>query len=315
MRFLKEIEMITSGIQASFRRSLFKPSRSKRGLLLMPGGAKGAYQAGALLRLAEAGIVFDCVIGSSIGALNGAYYVQGDGSTEHMKRLCSLWLETSSKFYTAVSIGALTKLVEYLGKGLSSITSFIENILTGRDSLFGSFPVAALVDSVIDYHRVVVSEKELFIGVMEEWGPIFDTLLAPFREAIFVSSAGLRPEELRKLLLASAAIPFVFSSHEVFGRKCRDGGWARFDLTPIVISKRIKSLFSIELSRERLAPVVISAPYSVELVRITPSLPIDDGGFFSTFDFSSDNILKLIELGYKDAGEVLSGKFSVSKIT
>jgi hypothetical protein len=44
----------------------------KRGLVLEGGGAKGAYQFGCLLALAEHGIQVDAIAGTSVGALNGA---------------------------------------------------------------------------------------------------------------------------------------------------------------------------------------------------------------------------------------------------
>src|SRR5690625_7269705 len=50
------------------------------GLCLASGGARGAYQAGALVALAERGERYDRIIGTSIGALNGAFYAQSVGS-------------------------------------------------------------------------------------------------------------------------------------------------------------------------------------------------------------------------------------------
>ncbi len=44
----------------------------KTALVLEGGGAKGAYQFGALLALHHAGVTFDVMAGSSVGALNGA---------------------------------------------------------------------------------------------------------------------------------------------------------------------------------------------------------------------------------------------------
>ena len=63
----------------------------QRGLALASGGARGAYQAGSLLLLAEQKIQFNTVAGTSIGALNGAFYVQGDRSVGHAEKLCDLW--------------------------------------------------------------------------------------------------------------------------------------------------------------------------------------------------------------------------------
>jgi len=60
-------------------------------LALAAGGARGVYQAGAMLFLAEQGIRFNAVAGTSVGALNGAFYAQGDGSVAHIERLRELW--------------------------------------------------------------------------------------------------------------------------------------------------------------------------------------------------------------------------------
>ncbi len=58
----------------------------KYGLVLEGGGAKGAYQIGSLKALKECGYKFDCVIGTSIGAINAAFIAQGDD-----KKLEELW--------------------------------------------------------------------------------------------------------------------------------------------------------------------------------------------------------------------------------
>jgi predicted acylesterase/phospholipase RssA len=49
----------------------------RRGLVLEGGGAKGAWQFGVLKELAERGLVFDAVSGTSVGALNGAIWSAG----------------------------------------------------------------------------------------------------------------------------------------------------------------------------------------------------------------------------------------------
>ena len=49
----------------------------KYGLALEGGGAKGAYQIGVVKALIDNGYEFDCIVGTSIGALNAAMIVQG----------------------------------------------------------------------------------------------------------------------------------------------------------------------------------------------------------------------------------------------
>ena len=59
---------------------------SQTALVLGGGGAKGAYQIGAIAALEEAGITAGHVIGVSIGAINAAMYAQRD-----MERAAQLW--------------------------------------------------------------------------------------------------------------------------------------------------------------------------------------------------------------------------------
>jgi NTE family protein len=47
------------------------------GLVLEGGGAKGAYQVGAVKALVEMGYEFSAIAGTSIGAINGAFIVSG----------------------------------------------------------------------------------------------------------------------------------------------------------------------------------------------------------------------------------------------
>ena len=57
-------------------------SRTKLGLALGAGGAKGYAHVGALYALEEAGYMVDCVSGSSIGAIVGAYLALGMGAAD-----------------------------------------------------------------------------------------------------------------------------------------------------------------------------------------------------------------------------------------
>lgn len=60
-----------------------------KGLVLEGGGARGAYQAGAILAFNKKGIKFDAAVGTSIGAVNAAFYV-----AKNIKGMRSLWLRT-----------------------------------------------------------------------------------------------------------------------------------------------------------------------------------------------------------------------------
>ena len=104
------------------------------GLVLEGGGARGAYQIGAWRALAETGVKFSAVAGTSVGALNGALICMGDiDKAEH------LWREVSysqvmdvddvlmSQIFmgTAEPIEAMKEMMRLLKDGGSDILSLI----------------------------------------------------------------------------------------------------------------------------------------------------------------------------------------------
>jgi NTE family protein len=65
-------------------------SGAKTAFVFAGGGSFGAIQVGMLQSLAAHGISADMVVGSSVGALNGAFYA-GDPTLEGVKRLATIW--------------------------------------------------------------------------------------------------------------------------------------------------------------------------------------------------------------------------------
>jgi NTE family protein len=62
----------------------------KTAFVFAGGGSFGAIQVGMLQSLAAHGIAADMVVGSSVGALNGAFYA-GDPTVRGMERLAEIW--------------------------------------------------------------------------------------------------------------------------------------------------------------------------------------------------------------------------------
>ncbi|HTU70289.1 MAG TPA: patatin-like phospholipase family protein [Candidatus Baltobacteraceae bacterium] len=69
-----------------------------RALVLTGGGALGAYEAGVICGLAETGQHFDLVCGTSIGAINAAFYAQG-----LIEELEGLWKTIAGKNIVTLS--------------------------------------------------------------------------------------------------------------------------------------------------------------------------------------------------------------------
>ncbi|MEG0378282.1 MAG: patatin-like phospholipase family protein, partial [Eubacterium sp.] len=59
---------------------------NETGLVLSGGGSRGSYQIGAYKALLDSDIKISAVVGTSIGAINGAYIAQGD-----FDKACNIW--------------------------------------------------------------------------------------------------------------------------------------------------------------------------------------------------------------------------------
>src|SRR5580692_4629893 len=65
-------------------------------LVMQGGGAPGCYQAGAYQALHEAGIEPDWVVGTSIGAINGAI-IAGNQVSERVEELQEFWARLDTR--------------------------------------------------------------------------------------------------------------------------------------------------------------------------------------------------------------------------
>lgn len=135
----------------------------KTALVLSGGGIKGAYEAGVIRALAEAGIVPDVIVGVSAGALNGAFVTnlitEGNFTPERLDELLiNLWTNRATLedfFYTASgefapgSLGEASvqrifhrigidpfKKISWLKLGFDSILAFRELALGRFTSIF-----------------------------------------------------------------------------------------------------------------------------------------------------------------------------------
>jgi predicted acylesterase/phospholipase RssA len=109
-------------------------------MVLGGGGALGAYQAGALLALAEAGILPDAVYACSVGALNGAF-LASDPSAERAGELANWWADTRTH-------GVLSPSVWGRVRGLALAAT------NGASALFDERPLRRLIARNVPAHDV-----------------------------------------------------------------------------------------------------------------------------------------------------------------
>jgi predicted acylesterase/phospholipase RssA len=136
------------------------------------GGAIGAYQAGALLALTEAGLVPDALVGCSAGALNAAF-LAGDPCAERAQALVEFWTAPGSRSVLAPSL-------------LSRVIG-VPSALRRGDALLDSRPLRAMLDRFLDAHdgaefalplRVTTTCLDCAESVHHDRGPLAEILLA-----------------------------------------------------------------------------------------------------------------------------------------
>jgi len=161
------------------------------GFVLGGGGSLGAVQVGMLQALSELGVFPDLVAGTSVGSLNGA--VVASDPRAAARRLRSIWPK-------------ITRQMVFPGGPLAQIRT----LQHGRTHLF---PQAGLRAVISTYLRTEVTFAELALP--------FAVVTTDIATATpYVLSEG----ELLRAQLASTAIPGIFPSVTVDGRRLYDGG-------------------------------------------------------------------------------------------
>lgn len=183
---------VGSSLRTAPRRQL--PWRSRRparlAVVLGGGGNLGAYQVGVIDTLSRAGVQPDLLVGTSVGALNAAFWACFPGP-DAGERLLRLW-ET----------GAVGKILPRHGWWLK--------LLSRSDHLFESESLRSLIA------REIVATQ-----LVEETSIPLAVVATDFETGERVV---LREGSLLQALLASTAIPGLFHPIEIGGRLLVDGG-------------------------------------------------------------------------------------------
>ena len=122
----REQKVRQTAVQGAERKPAEKPTR-QIALVLQGGGALGAYQAGVYQGLCEDGIVPEWVIGTSIGAINGAI-IAGNPTETRMQKLLKFWAGLASRhtFDDVWSTSFVNGLVESVTTIAQGIPGFFQ---------------------------------------------------------------------------------------------------------------------------------------------------------------------------------------------
>ena len=169
-----------------------KPHADERTAFVFAGGGSlGAIQVGMLHALLEAGLRPDFVVGSSVGAMNAAYFA-GAPDVDGVSRLADIWLSLRRADIFPLTLSNALSLFRH--------PDSIVDPSRLRHLIEANLSFAQLEDARIPLHVMATDQQGL--GVRLSTGPAADAILA------------------------SAAVPGIFPPVTIAGRQLMDGAIA-----------------------------------------------------------------------------------------
>ncbi|NLM27426.1 MAG: patatin-like phospholipase family protein [Clostridiaceae bacterium] len=247
-------------------------------LVLAGGGTRGAYQLGAWNALKETGISIQAIAGTSIGAINAAFIIQGD--TEKMEQL-----------YYNINIDDVmdAEIDMKKNKSLFSISNIVK---VARDYVrhkgFSNEPLRKLLENNLDLEKIYTSDIDF--GLV--------TYSIKDHKPLEILKKDIKRDEFVQYLLASACFP-IYKAQKIGENVFLDGGL--YDNLPInmMIKANYKRFIVIDSSAIGMRRGLISKDVYIKFIRPSESL----GGIF---EFDREKIKKNILLGYLDTLKAFS---------
>lgn len=252
------------------------------GLVFSGGGAKGAYEIGVWRALRELGWEekITAVSGASVGSLNAVLFAAGD-----YERAENVWRKVTPAQFLELNSSQLSAQGF---PGTAYVREFVDDVK--NSGIFSREGLLEIMAEEIDWQAVSAGRHRLYANASYEHRG---------RSLVeYFSLNGKSRAEMTEILLASSAMPVVYEPVNINGILYRDGGVV--DNTPVYPLARDGFEHLIIVRLDRNGYVEKSLYKNREVIEIVPGS--DLGNFFDgTVDFSHENIIKRMEMGYYDA--------------
>ena len=219
-------------------------------LVLQGGGALGAYQLGVYQAMHEAGIEPDWVVGTSIGAINGAI-IAGNHPDKRMERLHEFWdrmdLNQANPFGAFISLFGSS--MSNMNTVLNGVPGFFEpnplilmgqhaNVGIERASYYTTDMLRKTLSELVDFEYLQSKKTRLTVGAVNANTGVmryFDN-----REDVLTVEH----------IMASGALPPAFPAVRIDGEPYWDGGI--YSNTPVEVvlddnPRRDSTIFAVQL--------------------------------------------------------------------
>ena len=204
----------------------------KTAFVLGGGGVLGAHEVGMLRALADAGIAPDVIVGTSIGALNGAFVAAGPAGAA--ARLRQIWQGDAVRLAFSGTLWGRAVRLASSGTHLHAIEPL-------RDMLRATLPAADFADLELPFHCVAASIER----AQSRW----------------FSSGPIVPA-----VLASCAVPGLLPPVEIDGEHFFDGGLVHSIPVGHAIALGAGTIYVLHVGRIERPLTVPRRPWEVGLV-------------------------------------------------
>ncbi len=275
----------------------------KTGLVLSGGGGKGAFQVGALKALEEAGMLdfVTAVSGASIGTLNACMFVE-----HRLDQMEKVWKSINPSMFLEPDI---EDIADITGEALFDRDSIIKRVVDkyqtalnekkyelfsrSREGAFSTDGIRKILDENVDFEKVSSASVEFYTDVCY----CHDDIL----ELEYIKLNNKPVSDIKTLVRAACALPFVYDSVEYQGKVYRDGGI--LDNVPIkpLYDAGYRNIIVIGLKRD------YGIDYSVyKDCKFTIIMPSHSIGEFmdGTLDFTANGAKFRMALGYRNAARI-----------
>lgn len=270
-------------------------------LVLEGGGAKGAYQVGAIKALKENGYEFDTIVGTSIGALNAAFICQGD-----IDKLDELW--------HTLSFQDLMDINNELGESLVNFNLTSEIVNEAAKKAINAFKakgidtknIRNILEKYIDEEKIRRSETR--------FGLVTYCISDMVPQKLFIED--IPKGKLIDYLMATSNLP-VFKRQKIDDKKFLDGGAYDNCSVEMLYDAGYKDIVAIRIFRRRNRIRNYSKLSRKKDLNLKIILPSEELPFI--LNFESNNLKNLVDYGYVDTIKQLKGldgnSYAIEKIS
>lgn len=263
----------------------------KIGLVLCGGGAKGSYQVGVFKALEELGLSDQvCAIsGSSIGAINGALFVQ---YTPY--EIEGIWKSSQWPLIFGVS----KENTQRLNQIIHSVNSKKMPPMFGLMNLMGVANTTGLplkrdefersMKKYLNFSDIKHSDIELFVSCGK-----LNT-----KQQRYFNLNEQNPSSIKNILLASTAVPVIFNPVYLEGGYYCDP--MQYENAPLAPLMQLDCDTIIIVYLDRRQRVNLSNLRGKQIIEIVPSIDLGSG-IYGSLDFRFHTINRYIDVGCDDA--------------